>query len=331
MKLDNRTAFAAGTIPLDGPEERPLLVVVVKATFDLAAAPDVRPAAEMLPLDYADDLVETERGPLTRAEADVAPPRPCTDVLVTGRACAPRGKRVPSLDARVRVGAVDKTVRVFGERTWRGRAFGGDLAPSEPVPFAEAAIDWTQAFGGAQCPENPLGVGFFVEKTKKKEVEDTPLPAVEDPARLIRRWTDHPQPAGFGCLGRGWPPRLARLGTYDVRWQRERAPAPPLDFSFRSYNAAPDDQQVEGHLRGDEPVEITNLTRDGRLAFRLPGVRPAVTVMRSNSPRIIPLAMDLETVALRLDEQRLVLVWRGGFEIPSLDDPGVAEVVVGEG
>ena len=330
MKLDNRTAFAAEMLPLQGPEDRPLLVVVVKATFDLSVAPAVRPAAEMLPVAFGDELVETERGPLTRWEADIAPPKPCTDVLVTGRACAPRGKKVPSLDVRVRVGPVDKTLRVFGAREWRGR-FGGDPSPGEPAPFAEAAIDWTHAFGGGQCPENPLGVGFFAEKTKKKEVEGTPLPAVEDPAQPIRRWQDHPPPAGFGCVGRGWPPRLARLGTYDERWQQERAPALPLDFSFRSYNAAPDDQQVEGYLRGDEAVEVTNLTRDGRLAFRLPGIRPAVSVLRRNSPRIISLVMNLDTVGLRLEEQRLALVWRGGLEIPALDDSGVAEVVVGEG
>jgi hypothetical protein len=331
MKLVNRTAFAAGMIPLEGPEGWPLLVVMVKATFDLTRAPDLRPADEMLPIAFADELVETERGMLARWEADVAPPKLCTDVLVTGRARAPRGKPVPSLDVRVRVGPVDKTLRVFGARAWRGRTFGGDLAPGEPAPFAEAGIEWTHAFGGAQCPENPLGVGFFAEKTKKKEVEGTPLPAVEDPAHPIRRWTDHPRPAGFGCVGRGWPPRLARLGTYDERWQRERAPAPPLDFSFRSYNAAPDDQQVEGYLRGDEAVEITHLTRDGTLAFRLPGRRPAVTVTRRNSPRIIALTMNLDTVGVQADERRLVLVWRGGHRIPALDDPRVAEVVVGEG
>ena len=335
MKLENQTPFAAHALPLTGPGNQPLLVVVVKATFDMSSAPEIRLADEMQPIAFGDELVESERGMLTSWEADLAPYKPLTDVLVAGRARAPRGKPCPSLDVRLRVGPVDKTLRVFGARRWRRHGLGGDLGPSEPGLFDEQEIGYPQAFGGtdaargAVCLENPLGVGFFAKKAKKKDVEGSPLPAVEDPRQLIRAWQDQPRPAGFGCLGRGWQPRVARLGTYDERWQKERAPEPPADFSSRFFNAAPDDQQVEGFLRGGEAVEIRHMTPEGKLAFRLPEMRPEVTALRHGRRQAGSVVMNLDTVGLQVDALRLILVWRGGCEIRSLGDSDVAEVAVG--
>ena len=52
-------------------------------------------------------------------------------------------------------------------------------------------------------------------------------------------------------------PRVSYAGTYDEQYQKERAPDPPLDFSYAFYNGAHPDLQVEGYLRGDEEVELT--------------------------------------------------------------------------
>ena len=43
-------------------------------------------------------------------------------------------------------------------------------------------------------------------------------------------------------------------GTYDKKWQEERAPLLPRDFSKRFLNAAAPGLVAPGYLRGDETV-----------------------------------------------------------------------------
>lgn len=327
MKIQNSSALPAVALPGFGPQDRAIVTIVVKGTFDLVPGSAAIPAAVQAPIAFADDLVETPRGPLPRLDSDVAPFKPSADFLLIGRASAPGGKAAPHVDVRFRVGRRSKTLRVFGTREWEPGGFGREPKISAAKPFRECPLDWTLAYGGGASMENPLGIGWIDEnpKIRKKDIEGRPLPRIEDPTDLIEEWEHRPAPAGFGTVGRGWQSRLALLGTYDDEWKTKRSPLPPRDFDFAFHNAAPADQQVEGFLRGDESFAIVNATEDGRLDGTLPAVRPLVMLRRTTGPAEEEIAMKLDTAIFEPDPKRLTLLWRGTAAIPALERNDVAE------
>jgi hypothetical protein len=206
-----------------------------------------------------------------------------------------------------------------------------EIAP--PAPFTTMALSYSRAFGGADpddgmslCPTNPHGRGFA---RKAGAQRDRPMPNLEDPRRPLANLAEPQAPAGFGPLGRTWQPRLALAGTYDERWQAERAPEPPEDFDFGFFNAAPPDQQVEV-LRGDETLWAENLHPElSRLTVRLPGVRirgffeAAEDLADDKVVGLRELRLRLDTVWLDMEALRLVLVWRVGLYATHVAEEGV--------
>src|SRR6185437_2934942 len=112
-----------------------------------------------------------------------------------------------------RVGDVERRLIVFGERCWE-RRFGGSLEASPAAPFDRIALGFTRAFGGGydlppgllpgtdlphpglrvSYPLNANGVGFYPDE---RAAVGSPLPSIERPDQLLRRWNDQPEPAGF--------------------------------------------------------------------------------------------------------------------------------------
>lgn len=341
MKIANRTPFAVEALPAMDHEGKPVVVVVVKGTFDIAAGGAVVPSKTQLPITFGDEPYDAEGAASVKWESDVVPFKPKADILLVGKAHAPGGRAAPWVDATLSVGPAAKTVRVFGERKWvcNGKTLSATM--TAPVPFVTMELVAERAFGGMDhrtggtCAENPLGRGYF----DQENVDDpgkTLLPNLEDPRSPIRHWKDHPVPASFGPVAKGAPARTRHLGTRDERWEKERSPAPPPDFRPDYDNAAQPDLQVPGYLKGDEEVELVNLCAEGRLRFRLPGLRPAVTVTRADiellgwdAPQTADiLDMRLDTLCLLPDEKRFFLVWRGSRPILSLGALEIREVEV---
>ncbi|MHB8079759.1 MAG: DUF2169 family type VI secretion system accessory protein [Candidatus Krumholzibacteriia bacterium] len=365
MKIVNETPFLAEALPFPWPDGRAALTIILKGTFTIRPDERAEPAAEQLPILFADAPLDPENPALgARFEADVVPFKPRADIVLVGKAHAPPRKLARALDASLRVGTVKKVVRVIGDRRW---TCGGRLLPaafSAAEPFREMELVYARAFGGVDakgggyCRYNPVGRGYMAKKSKSA-VDGTPLPNVEDPRHLIRKWDSRPRPAGFGFTGRGWLPRLRYLGTYDDAWRRDRAPAPPEDFRFEAYNGAHPDLQLKEDLRGDEEVELIHLTPQPRLLFRLPAVTPVCAVLRHGAavappparagsagdplPPPVPrpgedrvvdeptpgssagerVALNLDTLVFDPEEMRFTQVWRGVFP---LADPAAREV-----
>jgi hypothetical protein len=251
---------------------------------------------------------------------------------------------------------VEKTLRVFGDRKWwfpTKLAFVPVISP--PQFFLTMDLVYERAFGGIDqaaaryCKENLIGKGFIGKKSKKA-IHNKALPNLEDPSYLIRWWRSRPKPVGFGFYGRGWMPRVGYAGTYDDQYRKERAPAPPLDFSYAFYNGAHPDLQVEGYLRGDEEVELTHVSPEPILRFRLPAVQPKITVAKwavqpeawieqhtteehQVSVEDVPTFEEavpavLDTLVLIPDEGVFYQVFRGVCPLTNLEVPEVARISV---
>jgi hypothetical protein len=334
MKIVNATPYSAFAFPNTGLPGRASLAVIVKGTFTVREDADTSVAVEQHPVAVA-DVPLGERG-ATRYESDLVPFKPRADVIVVGHAYAPAQRPAPQVDVSLRLGPVNKTLRVFGDRAWRDGGFFSHLTHGAPQPFTRVPLSWEHSYGGVDAEHggvyaaNPIGTGFVAERAKKKSAAGKRLPNFESPAQLISGPTDRPEPVGLGVLGKGWAHRARYLGTYDERWQLERAPAPPADFAADFYNAAPRNQQIEGYLRGGEIAELINLSANGLWRARIPADAPAIAIRRSSGAGE-PVGVVLDTAYLLPDDNTLVLVWRGRCAIDDLAQPGVTEITIERG
>jgi hypothetical protein len=352
FEIDNGTPFAVTTLRWPDVDSRPRFTVVVKATFAIPADGSgvAQPTPKQLPIFSGDILTETEP-PSVRFESDHVPFKPCTDVVLVGRAYAPDGKPVTELAAGLRVGQLRYGVAVIGDRQWQTQLLDKPTI-SHTQPFRTMDLVYERAFGGVDkpagmyCKENHIGTGF-IGKRSAERVEGLKLPNLEDPRNLINAWNIRPRPAGFGFYGRGWAPRLAYAGTYDDKYRNERYPLLPADFSFRFFNGAHPDLQAGGYLRGDEDVDLYNVCPEAsRVQFRLPGVVPKISVARwtvepetwlqqhaGSRPRALPFVEELlktvlDTVVFVPDRGVFYAVFRAVCGLTSLESLEIARVIV---
>lgn len=320
-RLLNATPFAAQELFLADEEGRDLLVVVMKATYDLRPGEPLALAEEQAPVELKGSWNGEPGESSPRYDADIAPLKLATDVVLLGHAYPDR-RGATWVDAGFQVGPVRKIVRVFGDRWWYRRV--GVIAASDPQPFEAIPLIYERAFGGwdRSAPDpaahevetrNPVGTGFHGRHGAF--VEEGMLPNLELPDAPITGYHDTPPPAGFGFLSGGWAPRVSLAGTYDEAWLRSRMPLLPRDFDRRFFNAAPADQIAPGYLRGDELVRLANLAPEGPLEFRLPAPPPPrcrVTMAEGEALESVP---PLDTVVVDMDERRVILVWRAHFPV----------------
>jgi hypothetical protein len=317
----NATRFTAESLPLGDPSALQL-VFIAKGTFDLEPGGVAKCSAVQEPLAGADVPIDpdAEGEGAVRYESDLVPWKPLADVLCAGQAHAPAGHPTAQLRVRFGVGPVRKEILVVGDRHWSSGVAGLAHFASRPEPFASLPIHFGRAYGGSDVGKqegqrfydaNRVGVGY---SKYGFGVAGAPLPNLEDPRDPIKSWRSRPTPQSFGPVGRTWQPRLARAGTYDAKWLAERSPLPPRDFDERFYNAAPDDQQVQGYLRGDESILAHHLHAEhAHFECALPGVRVRCFLDRPGDARreLFELPLALDTCFVDMDALRAVLVWRG--------------------
>ncbi|MFV8749019.1 DUF2169 family type VI secretion system accessory protein [Nannocystaceae bacterium ST9] len=319
--IENATAFVAEGLPLVDEHFAPVLTLVVKATFDIQPYGVLALAAEQAPLYTAGLLNHPDASTESsyRYEPEVAFCKPATDVVLVGHAHAPGG-RATVMDVGFRVGPVHRAARVFGDRMWF-RATGG-IRLSAPVPFERMPIVYERAFGGwdhggptpSSEVRNPVGRGFVARTRELPEGLLAPnLELFDFPIQSVH---DRPPPAGFGFVSPHWHPRMGLAGTYDQAWHGERAPLLPLDFDRRHLNAASPGLVAPGFLVGDERVLATGLSPEGRLDFRLPGLRAPTARVRLDDMSEHRPTLDLDTVIVDLDARKLFMLWRACVPTP---------------
>lgn len=309
--LENQTRFAANTALLYNEEGIETLYIVVKATFKLGRTPAL---ADEQPAPFATDVYWGEPGRSSlKYAADVHTGKPATDIVMLGDACLPEHTETTVLDVSLAVGAVNKTVRVFGDRYWQE----GHI--TAPAPFTTMPMIYENAFGGAHIvdgqvdsiePRNPVGKGYAGTRTAAQS-NGLPLPNIEDPALLIRNIDDRPVPACFGFSAPSWHPRGLLGGTYDEAWRKHRAPYLPRDFDKRALNSAHPDLVYPRFLFGGEPVRITHMHPAGAIEFEVPRVALYAHVDiagKHESP-----AFNLETLLLEPNRLIASLVFRAAL------------------
>ncbi len=313
LQLANRSPFQASLAAFPDADGIDALVVVVKATFDLAAEPAL--ATEQVPVKAADEYFGEPGLSSLRYAAELQLAKPGTDVVVVGSAHAPRGRPVEHVDVLFAIAGRKRILRVHGERRWQKGLLRSSITPAEP--FVTMPITYERAFGGTHVlpkggkvlaeERNPVGRGFR-GKRGAAEFDGQLLPNVDDPVHPLRSPGDGAPPLGFGFVAPSWLPRRAFAGTYDAVWQKTRAPFLPTDFDARFFHCAHPDFVFEKPLRGGEHVELIGMSPHGPIDLVLPTCAPTVVVTIDGADAEPP--VQLETVLLEPDAGRLCMTWK---------------------
>jgi hypothetical protein len=320
--LANGTPLRAETVSAAGPDGERSITVVVKGTFDVREGQPVSLAELQLPLSCT-DATGARRNGATRYKSDFVPFKPRADALCVGNAYPGGAKPATHCVVAFGVGGWLKQILVTGDRTWKVGVTRLGTTPTDPEPFRAIPVSFERAYGGHDPADatgvrafgrNPIGTGYT---TSSAALAGLPLPNLEDPANRIRSWKDQPVPRSFGPVGRTWQPRFARVGTYDERWLKPGAPAVPGDFDEGYYNCAPEDQQIEGYLRGDEKVRVVNMHPvHADVTFRLPKLRVRCLAdrERAGDRELVDVPTHLDTLWVDMEALLAVLVWRARLD-----------------
>lgn len=244
---------------------------------------------------------------------DFGMPKTRGEFLVYGSACSPAP--VQALEVMVRVGATEKRLNVFGERVW-----GAGGMPGEPAPFESMRICHANTFGGENYPLNPLGKGTLPDASGTY-----PVPNVQEPGRPVLSPADSAAPAGLTALPMTWPQRMKHLGTVDDQYLLERWPGFPRGTDPEYFNAAPENQRIDGFFRGDEAVEIHHMhPAEAVIRTQLPGLRARLFVHQTRGDETVfaEVPCRAETLWLFPDQKRGILLYRGAVAVAdeTLDD-----------
>jgi uncharacterized protein YjbI with pentapeptide repeats len=321
MLTKNLTSFLYGTKVTSLRPPAPMMTIVVRATY--AVADDgtltvVDDPTKLRPLcggTYRDDDDEMIGGCLT--PSDFADFKPRAEVLLRG-SCHPPKRGMRECGVMVKVGTWSKALRVMGRQVW---------GAAQPNEIETMPLDWENAYGGFNYPNNPVGRGF----------ETNEMPTVAHARDVLRRG-DPLASASFLPVNPRWPERAVKRGQeYGREYVATRAPFYPVDFDWTFFLEALPDQWLPGYLKGDEEVVFHNLhPRTAILGTKLPGVRVR-TFARDDARTFREAPMFLDTLFADLDAARIELTWRGLLDVreEDLDDVQTlviaAEPMAGEG
>ena len=169
FEIINRTPFVVSLIPGLGKDDVAHITVLAKGTFNIPIPPGPpRIAEQQIPFWPGDEWNGPEPATSSvRFESDACPTKPGTDVVLVGHAYA-GARHQATVDVGLRVGKLQKVVRVTGDRIWARAAFTWVMS-SPPVAFERLPLVYERAFGGVDRSDpaqpsgddrNPVGTGF---------------------------------------------------------------------------------------------------------------------------------------------------------------------------
>jgi hypothetical protein len=349
------TQARGATLVLPGQttEGQYILSVLLKRSYDIVPGAVCGRAGIDKAINPGEVFWDDPMNSSVRFESDFIPFKLATDVVLNGKAYAPRGIPTASCMVSLQVAETRKRILVTGDRVARF-VESGTPEFTEPSPFLNMDLRYERAYGGIDVyshkvasypyPRNPLGRGFVVTNSAKC-VDKLALPNLEEPDTPLtpehlclgyyKTWEQQPFPAGFGWFPKTWLPRaqLAGILPADRAIEQELRQAyaklipdagqreaylkhglPDMDFRF--FNGA-SRGLVFPFLTGGELVVAENLSIEGSISFRLPHDAPRLGLDIGSGVLEPPVVRH--TVMIRMEDRQVDIVWRGAVPYPGPD------------
>ncbi|MBD7975539.1 DUF2169 domain-containing protein [Escherichia whittamii] len=298
------------------------LVVIIKATYRIPAnGRTPRPQIPPQPLSTEDKFTGEPGISAPLYEVDFIRHKGKCDVLFNARAYAPQGKPVTELDTIVEVGKMKKMLRVTGNRQWDRNT---PNTITKPEPFTVMPLNYDHAFGGVQhykegneilpdvFEKNPTGKGYL---SKKGQDISLALPNLEVINKPLIAPQENYEPVALSAIARNWLPRRLYAGTYDQRWKEEFFPLLPDDFDERYYQCAPEDQQIDYPVGGEDVILRNMMQGREEVRFKLPRLNNLPVKILMSDYQVHTLSVVADTIYFEPDESRFSVVWRASLPI----------------
>ncbi|MCP3922316.1 MAG: DUF2169 domain-containing protein [Desulfobacterales bacterium] len=306
-EIVNKTPFSAEGVILQDKNGEKQWIVAVKATYNILDDGTTEIAEEQKPVTTAPVYLDEPGTSSLLYDTDFVLSKKTTDVILNGSAHAPKGKTKSSLKVKLKVANINKTLLVKGTRRWIGFLF--IVFKGLMKPFSKMPITYENTYGGTDPDnekrlhkKNPVGTGYLTWPWKLKGQNVPNIYSGSFVSRLLGN-----KSVGFGPVASNWHPRLKFGGTYDEKWEKTKKPLLADDFKDEFFQCAPKDQQTKSFLTGGEPVELTNLSPEGKLSFEIPKISLNLkTVFDDKDDEISPL---LHTVIIEPDDKTVSTVW----------------------
>ena len=224
---------------------------------------------------------------------------------------------------RVRLASISKILHLHPPRIWQPGVAG--MTPCTTGPLLPLPLDLHHAFGGAGWADNPDGIGYVADPDSSV---GTPLPQIEDAHRPMKA---PGQTLPIASL-RPLPPQCAQRrglwGTCDAQWAARRAPYPPLDCDTRWFDAVPQDQCAPGYWSGNEDWCVEGMhPQHPQVSGSLPALRVRLFLKRTAlAQEVEEPTLDLDTVWLFPDVERVLLLYRAEVNVTDLDGADIAQL-----
>jgi hypothetical protein len=115
--VQNGTPFAFEPLFIADEDLRPVVVTVIKATYEFDSDGHVWLADEQLPVNFSGEAWSEGPASSYKYEPEVALCKLTTDICVVGHAYPPN-TTTSQMDIGIKVGGVRKIATVFGNRLW---------------------------------------------------------------------------------------------------------------------------------------------------------------------------------------------------------------------
>lgn len=314
MLLVNETPFSAAILTTVLDADRMMASIIARITYvfpeptPLESSRDVSTRGDLTlsPVQPWPVSLSAWDSPQGSMEEDSPFMRGGVDLFLFGMARAARRVPVAQMEVALRVGDFERRAFVVGERIWIRE--GRRLVPSSAVPFVELPLTLAYAFGGVDSwdglelpwPENPTGLGFFVEEA---HAEGRALPRIEEPDQPMTSWDQRPTPCGVGFCPKGSTARL-RNGTvisdsYEIEGIR------PQMFN----SAYP--RMIAGSVQPGDRVRVEGMLHDATVELTLPA--PPFTVRLAFGSTVAKRVPSIDQIGIEVDERRVFVTYRFPF------------------
>jgi len=301
MELTNHTTYPAQLFRTIVDEDIIAAALMARVTFDCKANVAVVSEQQEWPVSRAP--WESPYGPMGDDNIFM---RGGVDLFVFGSAKAPGGKPVTQMNVKVFLNNnLLNAVAVFGNRSWKSGMFGFSI--EGPEAFTEMPLTLGTAYGGCAewdglkipFPNNAHGKGFI---WKKEDVDAVSLPNLENPKNLIKKWSDQPDPVGFG---------YCPLSELKARNNVEKDSHGQItNILPRFYNASFPSMIVDKVKPGDI-IKVEGVTTNGRYEFIIPSFALAAKMIMGDVQEEKELFID--QVGIIPEKQQAFISYRFPF------------------
>jgi len=302
MEFINRTSFPSLVHRAAIGDDIIAMSVMCRITYNIVEG--IAAISDKQTWELHQNYWESEYGPM---DTDNVYTKGGVDIMIFGSAKAPKGKILTESEVKISLNEKElHKIKIFGDRVWK--SFLGSMSISNPKPFTEIPLNLNNAFGGTAkwdglevpYPANPYGKGYY---QTKEEAVGNPLPNIEHPDDLIRKWNSWQEPAGVCSL-----PIMPLKAKHNLILNKDKTKIEKLDNKF--FNSA-FPNLIINEIKPEDSISIKGVTGGKDFEFKIPNTELEININLGD--KTTNRKMIIDQIGVLLNEHQIFISYRFPF------------------